>query len=122
MTAWIAAHPFGIRFACFVGILLAMAAWEQLAPRRPWRVARTRRWTNHLLVSAVNSALALLPITAVGVALYAESQQWGWFNRYAVSPAVSIAVSVVMLDFIIYLQHRMEHAVLQVNEIGRAHV
>ena len=42
----IAAEPV-IRLACFLGILMAMALWEVLAPRRPQAVRRPLRWPNN---------------------------------------------------------------------------
>src|SRR5256885_941555 len=104
MIDWIAAHALGVRLGCFTVVLLAMAVWEQLTPRRPRQVARITRWTNHLLLSAINTLIVLLPVTTAGVALYAEVERWGFFNRYPVSPAVAVIASVVALDFVIYLQ------------------
>lgn len=66
-----------IRFGFFLGILLAMAAWEWLAPRRPYTVGRPGRWFGNLGLVFVDALAVrlLLPLGAVGVALLA--QEWG---------------------------------------------
>jgi sterol desaturase/sphingolipid hydroxylase (fatty acid hydroxylase superfamily) len=123
MTDWILAHALVVRLACFGGVLAAMAAWEQLASRRPWSVARATRWTSHLLLSALNTLIvrALLPLTAVGVAALAQTDGWGLFNRYHVPEALAIVLSIIALDLVIYFQHVMFHAVPVLWRVHRVH-
>lgn len=123
MTDWLVAHALGVRLACFGGVFIAMAAWEQLASRRPWTVARTTRWTSHLLLSALNTLIvrALLPLTTVGVAALAHAEGWGLFNFYRVPEAPAILLGVVALDLVIYLQHVMFHAVPMLWRVHRVH-
>jgi len=123
LAEWIAAHETSIRLLSFVGVLVAMALWEQLAPRRPRIAARGPRWTAHLLLVAINTAAVrvLLPATAVGVALLAEASGWGLLRRYPLPSWLAIIASVVALDFIIYLQHVMFHAVPVFWRLHRVH-
>jgi sterol desaturase/sphingolipid hydroxylase (fatty acid hydroxylase superfamily) len=123
MTEWIISHDLEIRLSCFAGVLLAMALWERRAPRRPLVTARVIRWTNHLSISALNALIvrALLPATAIGMALLAQQSGWGLFNRYDVPYAIAVAISVVALDFAIYLQHIMFHAVPLLWRLHRVH-
>lgn len=103
----------GIRLGCFVGVFLAMAAWEVLAPRRAMLLKKPIRWSNNLGLVFLNSILLRLiaPLGVVGVALFAESQGWGLFQTIESPRWLAIVISVVVLDFAIYLQHVMFHAV-----------
>jgi sterol desaturase/sphingolipid hydroxylase (fatty acid hydroxylase superfamily) len=112
MAEFLQTEP-GIRLGCFIGVFVAMAAWELLAPRRNLSVAKPLRWASNLGLVVVNSLLLRLVATlgAVGVAFFAEARGWGLFHNIAAPPWAAIAGSVVLLDLAIYLQHVMFHAV-----------
>jgi sterol desaturase/sphingolipid hydroxylase (fatty acid hydroxylase superfamily) len=102
-----------IRLSVFAGVLLAMALWEALAPRRPLTVRRLPRWSSNLGLVAIDTVAArfLAPTGAVGVAWLAERYGWGLFNNMAVPAWPAVAVSVIALDLTIYVQHVLFHAV-----------
>jgi sterol desaturase/sphingolipid hydroxylase (fatty acid hydroxylase superfamily) len=112
-----------IRFGSFAAILLVMAAWESLAPRRTRSVSRATRWPGNLGVGAIDVLLLrlLFPLTAVGVALLAVSRGWGFFNAVAIPRGVAIVLTVVLLDLAIYLQHVMFHAIPALWRVHRMH-
>jgi sterol desaturase/sphingolipid hydroxylase (fatty acid hydroxylase superfamily) len=103
----------GIRLACFLGIFLAMALWEAAAPRRALRVGKPLRWGSNLGLVFLNSLLLrfIAPLGAVGIAMFTESKDWGLFQSVAAPRWLAVLVSVLVLDFAIYLQHLMFHAV-----------
>jgi membrane associated rhomboid family serine protease len=74
-----------IRVGAFGAVFVVMAVWELLMPRRPQTIGRNWRWPNNLGVVAVDVLLVriLLPITAVGLALFAEAHAFGLFNIIA---------------------------------------
>lgn len=113
----------GVRLGCFVGVFLAMAAWEVLAPRRILRTGKTMRWGSNLGLVVLNSVLTrfVAPLGAVGFALFAESQGWGLFNSVNAPAWLAVVVSVIVLDFAIYLQHVMFHAVPLFWRLHRVH-
>jgi sterol desaturase/sphingolipid hydroxylase (fatty acid hydroxylase superfamily) len=90
-----------------------MAAWEVLAPRRRLTTAKPVRWASNLGLVVLDTVAArlLLPLGAVGVALLAEERGWGLFNNLPLPAWLAVALSVVALDFVIYLQHVLFHAV-----------
>ncbi|NOQ68878.1 MAG: sterol desaturase family protein, partial [Gammaproteobacteria bacterium] len=98
-----------IRLSFFLGIFAVMAIWEFIAPRRVLTVSKVMRWTNNLGLVFLNTFILrlLFPAAAVGVAAFSSEQGWGLFNYYDVSPVVAIIASVVIMDFVIYLQHVM---------------
>src|SRR5262245_60367996 len=89
-----------------------MMYWEQLTPRRPLASLRRKRWAANLALAAINvlTVRLLAPLGVAGIALLAERRQWGLFNYLAVPDWAAVAVSVVLLDFLIYLQHVLFHA------------
>ena len=113
------AHSHG----CFFGILAAMALWEVLAPKRALSVSKTVRWVNNLGLVFFNSFLLRLifPAAAVGMATFSSAQRWGMFNYCETSFWLAVIVSVTAMDFIIYLQHVMVHAVPALWRLHRMH-
>jgi sterol desaturase/sphingolipid hydroxylase (fatty acid hydroxylase superfamily) len=109
----LARHEALIRFGVFFGLLAAMGLWETLAPRRPLRASRGFRWLNNLGLVAVDTLAlrVLFPVLAVAFAEVARVRGWGAFNWLAAPAWVAVPVSFLALDFLIYLQHRLFHAV-----------
>ena len=102
-----------IRLGVFCGILLLMAAWELVAPRRQLRVGKTPRWFSNLGLMAINSLLIRLfvPISLTGVALFAKPHGWGLLNLVSLPAWLSVVTCVIALDLAVYLQHVMFHAI-----------
>ncbi len=112
-----------IRLGFFIGIFAVMAVWELIAPRRALSISKAVRWTNNLGLVLLNSFLLriLFPAAAVGVAAFAEEQGWGLFNHIEASFLLAVVASIIALDFIIYLQHVMVHAVPALWRLHRVH-
>jgi sterol desaturase/sphingolipid hydroxylase (fatty acid hydroxylase superfamily) len=115
-------HP-AIRLGCFVFVLFAMALWEVAAPRRELRLARLERWPHNIGIVVINTLLlrVLFPSAAVGMALFVEARGWGLLNGSTLSPWILVPLSVLVLDFAIYLQHVMFHAVPVLWRFHRMH-
>lgn len=120
---WIMRHEVPIRLGFFFGVLLLVALWEILAPRRALTVSKVVRWTNNLGLVFFNSFLLrlLFPAAAVGMAAFASQNGWGLFNHFELPFALVVVVSVVAMDFIIYLQHVLVHAVPVLWRVHRVH-
>ena len=112
-----------IRVSFFVGMLAVMAIWEVFAPRRALTVSKLVRWTNNLGLVFFNSFVVriLFPTAAVGVAVMAAENQWGLFNLIELPVWFAVLASVVIMDFVIYLQHIMVHAVPLFWRLHRVH-
>ena len=102
-----------IRLAVFAGIFVVMACWELLAPRRALTVKKSRRWFSNLgiLVIDVVALRVLMPFAALAAASAAQSQGWGLLNYIDMPVWLAVFAGVVALDFVIYTQHRLFHAV-----------
>ena len=112
-----------IRLTAFFGVLAVVAMAEIVLPRRRLTASKLRRWASNLGIVFLNSLLVrlLLPATAVGFAVFAAQRGWGVFNVLDAPAWVGIIASVVFLDFAIYLQHVMFHAVPALWRLHRMH-
>jgi len=112
-----------IRLGAFIGVLVTMALWEAVAPRRQSSYSRTRRWPSNLAIVASNTALVriLLPATTVGLAILGVKRGWGLLNNMSFPGWIAIVAPVVLLDLAIYLQHVMFHAVPALWRVHRMH-
>lgn len=112
-----------IRLATFAGIFGLMALWELLAPRRRPSVRKAWRWPNNLGIVIVDSLLlrVFFPTAAVGIALFAEQAGWGILNLWNLPFWLAVALAVVVLDFAIWAQHVMFHAVPALWRLHRMH-
>ncbi len=100
-----------IRFGFFFGILIMMATWEVLAPRRQLQTSKTSRWFSNLGIVFIDTlALRLLPsYSAINISVLAENGGWGLLNNVALFYWLKVAIGVIVLDLAIYLQHAMFH-------------
>jgi len=123
MTDLILANEGVIRLSVFLGMLVLMAIWEVAAPRRRIDIPRVIRWTNNLGVVVIDTILVRLtfPVVAVGLALLAQKNGWGLFNIIEAPGWLAILVSVILLDFVIYLQHVLFHFVPALWRLHRMH-
>ena len=112
-----------IRLAAFAGVLVLMAAWELLAPRRQQATERPLRWSSNLGIVVLDTVLVriLVPTTAVGIALLAEQRGWGLFHAFALPAWIAVVISLIILDLAIYLQHVLFHAVPVLWRLHRMH-
>jgi len=112
-----------VRLTAFVGVLAVMVAWEAAAARRRLSTPKGRRWLKNFAIVAIDTAVArvLFPVAAVGVATAAAARGWGLLNVVPLPMAWSAVISVVFLDFVIYLQHRAFHVVPPLWRVHRMH-
>jgi len=123
IESFVAHYEAAIRLTAFFGIFAIMAAWELVAPRRRLVTSKPVRWLNNIGLVFFNSLVVrlLFPAATVGVALFAREQGWGLFN-YLEAPAwLAILASVVVMDFVIWLQHVMVHAIPVLWRLHRVH-
>ena len=123
MQAFILANEAVIRLGFFLGIFALMATWEILAPRRILTISKSIRWLNNIGLVAFNTFLLrlLFPAAAVGFAAVASEQGWGLFNLIELPFWLVVLLSVVIMDFVIWLQHVMVHAVPLLWRLHRVH-
>ncbi len=123
MDGFVQSHEAIIRLGFFLGIFALMAAWEVFAPRRALTVSKAVRWANNLGLVVLNTALLrlLFPAAAVGMAAFAAAQGWGLLNYFQLPAWLAVPAAVTAMDFVIWLQHVMVHAVPALWRIHRVH-
>jgi len=102
-----------IRMAGFLGVLTLMALWEVGAPRRSFSMPRGPRWFVNITVVVLDSVIVRLLFAAgtVGMAMVAIERNWGLLNQLSWPSWLNILLTVIALDFVLYLQHVMFHAI-----------
>lgn len=119
-------HEAALRLTIFLGLFALFACAEQLAPRRKRQLPRAGRWTTNLAITVLNTltlrALAIgLPLLSVGAALDAQAKNWGLFNALALPSWLEIMLTILILDFAIWLQHLVTHKVPVLWRLHRVH-
>ena len=85
--------------------------WELKRPARQLTINKFRRWRANLSLLVVDGIIVRLcfPFAAVGFAIVAEQQNTGLLNQISLLPIIEVLVSLLLLDLIIYWQHRLTH-------------
>lgn len=120
---WLLAHEPVVRLGFFIGIFVVMAVWELLAPRRALVLSKAMRWGNNIGLVVLNTVLLrlLFPAAAVGMAAFAAQHAWGLLNYFQVPFGLAVVIAVVAMDFVIWLQHVMVHAIPLLWRLHRVH-
>ena len=112
-----------IRLGFFLGIFVVIALWEVAAPRRALTVSKALRWSSNLGLVVLNTVVLRLafPLAAVGVAALGVEHGWGLLNHFQVPFALAVPIAVISLDFVIWVQHVMVHAIPALWRLHRVH-
>jgi sterol desaturase/sphingolipid hydroxylase (fatty acid hydroxylase superfamily) len=123
LDTFVQTHEIAIRLGGFVVVFAAMAGLELLAPRRPLTRPKASRWANNLGLVALDTLLLRLmfPAAAAGMAAFAAAQGWGVLNHFAVPLWAAVPLALVAMDFVIWLQHVLFHAVPALWRLHRVH-
>lgn len=100
-----------LRGGLFAGLLTVLLVSERLAPRRRPVGKNGLRWTSNLAIGGANILMLrfALPMLGFGLALTVESEGWGVFRLLDLEPAVAFVLSILLLDLLIWGQHRLLH-------------
>jgi sterol desaturase/sphingolipid hydroxylase (fatty acid hydroxylase superfamily) len=112
-----------IRLLFFFGIFALIGLWEVFAPRRALTMSKAIRWGSNIGIVVLDSVVLRLafPVVAVGFAAYVNQQGWGVLNQFELDPLLAIIIAVVVMDFTIWLQHVMVHAIPLFWRLHRMH-
>jgi len=123
MDSFIQTHEVMIRLGFFLGVFALMAIWEVIAPSRARMLTRVQRWSSNIGLVVLNTVLLrlLFPAAAVGMALYVNSAGWGLLNALAWPFWAEVLLALLVLDFAIWVQHVLFHAVPALWRLHRVH-
>jgi len=115
--------PETIRLSLFVGLFSLLALAELIWPRRPLQVAKNRRWLANIGIIVTDSLVVrlLFPVLPITLAATAQTNSWGLFNLIPVTGWPELIAGLLILDLIIYLQHRLFHRIPLLWRLHRMH-
>jgi len=106
-------HDAAIRLSSFLGVFLVVAIAEHLWPRRALNASKGQRWFCNIAIVVIDTVVArlALPLMPLGVAEIAAAKGWGLLNLLTMPRWIEIVTVILLLDLIIYLQHRIFHRI-----------
>jgi len=112
-----------VRVGIFLGILAVMLLWEPCRPRRLLTRPRQERWGANLGLTLLNTMLVWVTVGGVAytAAVFAAEQGVGLLHWRPLPAWAAAAMTLLVLDFAIYLQHILFHAVPVLWRLHRVH-
>lgn len=123
MFSWMLENATTVRLAVFFSLLFTFAIWEFLAPDHKLFVERKQRWIWNFLLILLNNGIVkiLFPISLLYFAELTQQKSWGILNLLSFSLGFRVIIEIVILDFIIYIQHVLFHSVPILWKLHRMH-
>ncbi|MBT3180485.1 MAG: sterol desaturase family protein [Candidatus Marinimicrobia bacterium] len=102
-----------IRAGIFLILLIILISWELLNPKRKLQNNKFHRWVTNLSLIGLNNVVVIIiiPFSTIGVAHMTEQNSLGLFNSFSMNDSLIFFLSILILDFIIYIQHVIFHRV-----------
>ena len=112
-----------VRVGTFLGILTAMLLWEGFYPRRSLVRPRQERWVTNLGLTLLNTILVRVTVGGVAytAAVFAADQGVGLLHWRPLPGWAAAAVTLLVLDCALYVQHVLFHAVPVLWRLHRMH-
>lgn len=112
-----------LRLGIFLGVFAVMAGCEVRRPRRQLAQPKGKRWFVNLALTALDTLVVRFTVGAVAVnaALFAQQRSWGLLPLLHVPGWANILLSMVVLDFAIYIQHVLSHALPLLWRLHKVH-
>ncbi len=118
---------FALRLAAFVLVFGLMAWLELQQPKRSLRHRRFARWPTNLAIVTIDSALVramavfTIPLAAIAAAHYAERHEVGLAHLLDLPALIAVPLSILALDFALWLQHLASHKIPGLWRLHRMH-
>jgi sterol desaturase/sphingolipid hydroxylase (fatty acid hydroxylase superfamily) len=112
-----------IRLSAFFSVFSLMASWECRRPRLSLIQPRRQRWVTNLGLTTLNTLLVWATVGSVAYAatLFAATQQVGVLHWLQLPQWAAALLTLLVLDFTLYLQHVLFHAVPTLWRLHRVH-
>lgn len=112
-----------IRLIIFISVLIAMMLWEWKRPNRISEVTRIKRWSTNFILLFFGNIIArlMLPAGLAAIGLYAQKNSLGLWNAFDLSLWLTVPLTVIMLDCLIYWQHRLFHRIPWLWRLHKVH-
>jgi len=100
------------RFGIFLSVYLLAALLESFFPKRPPTQPRVGRWVINFSLVGINILVQRFTLGAAAylTAVYSQDHGWGLMSVLSLPFWAEALITFLILDFAIYLQHVMSHA------------
>lgn len=101
-----------LRLGIFLGVFVTVAILEIVLPKRDKAAGWQGRWLTNIGILSINIVVQRLTVgaAAFATAVYAQEHGWGLFGYLGWPWWLEAVAGFIILDFAIYLQHVMSHA------------
>jgi sterol desaturase/sphingolipid hydroxylase (fatty acid hydroxylase superfamily) len=116
-------HQAELRMYSFVVLILFFAGLELVWPRRVADKNSKYRRINNLLLLSINfiAVYLLVPLATFEAALFAYKNEIGLLNSVSLPLFLNVILTIIIFDFLIYLQHVVVHKFSFLWKIHRVH-
>lgn len=116
-------HGSNIRPLLFLAGLILFLALEVLTPYRKNSVSKTYRWVNNVSLTLFNGLLiqAAFSSAIISTVVFVQDQGTGILNMFEAPALVKLLVTVLFLDFMLYVWHLLNHKVPFLWRFHRVH-
>lgn len=123
MIEYLYQNEASIRLSIFLGGFALLALLEVISPKRILTTKKITRWVNNfaLIFTSTLFVRVLIPTAVITVAYLVEENNWGLTNYIEMAFWMKVAVTFVLLDLTIYVQHLMFHALPILWRVHRVH-
>lgn len=122
LDGFLVAYGDDLQFAIFFVLVAILGLVEAFRPGLDRAAGRRRRWPANLGLTILNACMpALVPVTVVGVALWAEREGLGLLHMAEASAAVAIATTLLVRSLASYGTHALMHRVPALWRLHRVH-
>ena len=112
-----------IIYSFFVGIFVFILILERFFSAKISKLNRLTRWYSNLSIAIINNVIVsfLIPISVISLAMFASENKIGILNNIDLPYYISVILSIIILDLIIYWQHRLFHFIPILWRLHRMH-
>lgn len=116
-------HQAALRMYSFVVLICLFSGLELIWPRRAVGANSLFRRLNNILLMVVSfmAVRLLIPLATFEMALYAAEREFGLFNVISLPIFFSVIFTIIIFDFLIYIQHVFFHKFNLLWRIHRVH-
>lgn len=99
------------RIVAFIVVALGLFIWEKISPQ--FKIDKMKRKIVNFSLHFINISTVrlLLPGAAYSIALLSEKSSWGILRPYILGDMAMVMITVLILEWVIYLQHILFHKI-----------
>lgn len=112
-----------IRIVVFAVVFIVLGVMEVVIPDRKAVHSRLQRWPGNLLILLIGNGIGrmMTPLLPFAAALFSLRNDWGLCGIGTVPFWIKIVITVLILDFWVYLQHLLFHKISGLRALHRMH-